>query len=1100
MSRRASTRSAGPNYSYDANNRLTLAVMTDGTTHSFAYDKVGNRTFMSDPSGTTTYSYTPRNELAGKALSIGRVLSYSYDAGGRRTQLAVNGVGSFTYEYDAKNQVTSVTNPQSHATSMQYDGLGRVTQREDAAGASTSLAYDAAGRMTTLLNEACGTTVSALSFAYDNVNNRTLQMELDGTVTSWAYDATNQLTREQRSGVNGFDISYAYDPAGNRAQRTDSTTRTTNGYNPANWLGTEVVTSYDWSDADVGGATPAGSSGLNIGSGAWTVKGGGSGLGSLRDEFHLAYQAAVASATLTMTARVIGFGGGTGATARAGVIFRGDTSATAPFAMMYEQPDNQVAFAWRTASGATGSATALTGGTSATKYLQVRQSAGGVYGGYYSTDGVTYTAVGTPVTLTLGSTTLLMGLAVTAGVTTGTTLATAAFDHVTFTPTIRTTTYGSDAAGNRTSVADSLGTSTYAFDALSQLTSQHPVAASGPAAMTYNGDGQRTRKAPSGEAAVNFIYDHNNLLQEVDDEDETLRVYTMTGGDGYGDLISEYQESGGGGEYYHQFDANANTNAIIDQSCSVPQQYRYQAFGLPIPSDGSGDGGFGGSSLLWGGQKGYYYDADTQLYLLGAGTTGRWYDPATGKFLSEDPTRHASGDNNLQRYVGNNPVNQVDPNGHDDGDRIATLRALAIQQFAQSMPGYDLRDKTLDQQIQYYNEHPDGPFAMQVNHAVDSLLGEGAEGLPLTLKPLGPPRPAPEHDGGRIGVKPHADQSVEVIPKPIPEKPPTNQAAAVSAVVARVQGAAEATVGVAGMSAGSGLVAGGITTLDPAMIFVGALIFMKSAEIGATGIRHIVSGYDGPPTASAGELTSKVLGKVGIPSVTANDMGAAVDLGGNAAIALDAAYNLPKLFRKPVGTVKDLPNHPASTSGDAPTAGEPAGASVRARPGVLAKTKQVGEPSVPAADDAAAPQRIVNKLNDADESLFRPKVLKDLSIKDGKLFVRGTALQTAGGPSVEFVVGNDGQLVFGSRHQYLAKVAGDKASVQAAGRMIVKSGKVTYVDNASGHFLPTEQEALRYPEILRKAGLDLKGAILRIYVADPSNASGARVAQEVILD
>ena len=98
----------------------------------------------------------------------------------------------------------------------------------------------------------------------------------------------------------------------------------------------------------------------------------------------------------------------------------------------------------------------------------------------------------------------------------------------------------------------------------------------------------------------------------------------MSGGDGYGDLISEYQESGGGGEYYHQFDANANSNAIIDDSCTVAQKYRYQAFGLPIPFGGGGDPDFGGSSLLWGGQKGYYFDADTQLYLLGAGTTGRW--------------------------------------------------------------------------------------------------------------------------------------------------------------------------------------------------------------------------------------------------------------------------------------------------------------------------------------------------------------------------------------------------------------------------------------------------------------------------------------------
>jgi uncharacterized protein RhaS with RHS repeats len=40
----------------------------------------------------------------------------------------------------------------------------------------------------------------------------------------------------------------------------------------------------------------------------------------------------------------------------------------------------------------------------------------------------------------------------------------------------------------------------------------------------------------------------------------------------------------------------------------------------------------------------------------------RWYDPATGKFLSRDPMGEAA-DTNVYRFVGNNPVNYVDPLG-----------------------------------------------------------------------------------------------------------------------------------------------------------------------------------------------------------------------------------------------------------------------------------------------------------------------------------------------------------------------------------------------------------------------------------------------------
>jgi len=41
----------------------------------------------------------------------------------------------------------------------------------------------------------------------------------------------------------------------------------------------------------------------------------------------------------------------------------------------------------------------------------------------------------------------------------------------------------------------------------------------------------------------------------------------------------------------------------------------------------------------------------------------RWYDPLMGRFISRDPLEFSGGDYNLYRYVANNPVNYVDPNG-----------------------------------------------------------------------------------------------------------------------------------------------------------------------------------------------------------------------------------------------------------------------------------------------------------------------------------------------------------------------------------------------------------------------------------------------------
>jgi RHS repeat-associated protein len=41
----------------------------------------------------------------------------------------------------------------------------------------------------------------------------------------------------------------------------------------------------------------------------------------------------------------------------------------------------------------------------------------------------------------------------------------------------------------------------------------------------------------------------------------------------------------------------------------------------------------------------------------------RWYEPGTGRFVNEDPSGFKGGDANLFRYVGNDPLNQVDPSG-----------------------------------------------------------------------------------------------------------------------------------------------------------------------------------------------------------------------------------------------------------------------------------------------------------------------------------------------------------------------------------------------------------------------------------------------------
>jgi RHS repeat-associated protein len=54
----------------------------------------------------------------------------------------------------------------------------------------------------------------------------------------------------------------------------------------------------------------------------------------------------------------------------------------------------------------------------------------------------------------------------------------------------------------------------------------------------------------------------------------------------------------------------------------------------------------------------------------------RFYGPAIGRFLSEDPSSFAAGDDNLYRYVGNQVISFADPSGQSGVGRESFRSAL----------------------------------------------------------------------------------------------------------------------------------------------------------------------------------------------------------------------------------------------------------------------------------------------------------------------------------------------------------------------------------------------------------------------------------------
>jgi RHS repeat-associated protein len=203
------------------------------------YDAASQRTVMADLTGRTTSSYDNGGRLSKVTYPAGKRISYSYDSAGQRTRWIESGGGRFTTVYDAAGRRTFLMNPENQRTTWSYDNANRVTAIRLANGVRASYTYNDADQLTRLVNiTGTGTTLSSFTYNLDPIGNRSKVTEADGTRVTWSYDKSYQLTRELRSGTNGYSVTYAYDPVGNRLTMRDSGTRTTYIFDVANQLKT----------------------------------------------------------------------------------------------------------------------------------------------------------------------------------------------------------------------------------------------------------------------------------------------------------------------------------------------------------------------------------------------------------------------------------------------------------------------------------------------------------------------------------------------------------------------------------------------------------------------------------------------------------------------------------------------------------------------------------------------------------------------------------------------------------------------------------------------------------------------------------------------
>ena len=247
--------------------------------------------------------------------------------------------------------------------------------------------------------------------------------------------------------------------------------------------------------------------------------------------------------------------------------------------------------------------------------------------------------------------------------------------------------YSYDATGNRTTAGSqtgpynrllSDGTYTYTYDNDGNVTSRTDIATGATDEYTWDYRNRLTQvvsKDSSGNViqVVTYTYDVNDerigkQVQYSDGQPDLVERYVYAGGqlalvfNGAGQLQEQYlygpgvdqvlAVDRGGTVQWLLGDDQGTIRDVVNASGALIDHLVVDPFGVVVSQTNPA----AQPRFIYTGQE---YDPETGLYQDRA----RYYDPADGRFISDDPTGFAAGDPNLYRYVGNAAPNATDPSG-----------------------------------------------------------------------------------------------------------------------------------------------------------------------------------------------------------------------------------------------------------------------------------------------------------------------------------------------------------------------------------------------------------------------------------------------------
>ena len=260
------------------------------------------------------------------------------------------------------------------------------------------------------------------------------------------------------------------------------------------------------------------------------------------------------------------------------------------------------------------------------------------------------------------------------------------------------TTYSYDSVGNRLTMDDGTskayssnnlnqyttnGDGTYSYNSNGCLTGDgsyayaydsenHLVSIASLAVYEYDYLGRRTAKTTGG-VTTEYVYDGDQVIAEYDDsvtQGTFVLVRKFIYGPGIDEPIIMIVKGTPDQYYYYHFDGLGSVVALSNNSGNIVEAYSYDVFGEPTVRTGAGtdtqwftsDDQIAnptvsaiGNPYMFTGRR---FDSESGLYYYRA----RMYHPELGRFMQPDPIGYYDG-MNMYAYVGNNPINRLDPLG-----------------------------------------------------------------------------------------------------------------------------------------------------------------------------------------------------------------------------------------------------------------------------------------------------------------------------------------------------------------------------------------------------------------------------------------------------